>query len=89
MLALAWLDPLHGAGYQFWSGIAGCAGVLGVLWAYLRRHNCHVKGCWRIARQQVRGTTYVTCRRHHPHGKPSVERVHAAHREAEDRRRAG
>src|ERR1022692_4110197 len=59
--------------------------LAGVLAAW-HRVNCHTKGCWRIGRQQVAGTTLVVCRKHHPDGKPTHEYIlelHRAHMEAE------
>ena len=40
---LDWLDPLHGNGYQFWSGIGSGSPILaaGVLWW---RHHPDGKG---------------------------------------------
>ena len=45
--------PLHGDGYQFWSGIAGSFLTSLPGWAiaiclYLRHHNCTQKGCLRL-----------------------------------------
>lgn len=78
------LHPLHGDGYQFWSGVAGDLpqiAALGWLYAFLRKHNCHAKGCWRIGRHVVRGTPYITCRKHHPDGKPTVAQIASAQEE--------
>jgi hypothetical protein len=30
-----------------------------------------VHRCWRIAKQQVEGTTWMVCHKHHPDGKPT------------------
>jgi hypothetical protein len=71
--------------YGFWSGFGSDLGELTIiagLLAVYRKHNCHVRGCWRLARFPVPGTSYVTCRRHHPHGAPTAGQVLAAHREA-------
>ena len=45
--------PLHGVGYQFWSGIAGSfltsiPGWVAVVVLYARHHNCTEKRCWRL-----------------------------------------
>jgi hypothetical protein len=75
-----WHDP---DGYNFISGPLADITLLGGAYAILRRHNCHVKGCPRIGRHPVEGTSYVVCRRHHPDESPSAEEVlaaHAAHR---------
>jgi hypothetical protein len=71
--------PLVGRGYQFWSGIGGGfmdLALCGWLYAFLRKHNCHTKGCWRIGRHVVEGTPFVVCRKHHPDGKPTVDEIH-------------
>ena len=44
-----------------------------------RKHNCHVHGCWRIAKQQVVGTSWMVCHHHHPEGRPTAEDVAQAH----------
>ena len=75
-----WHDP---DGYNFISGPLADITLLGGAYAILRRHNCHVKGCPRIGRHPVEGTSYVVCRRHHPDESPTAEDVlaaHAAHR---------
>jgi hypothetical protein len=38
--------------------------VLGAVIGLYKRFNCSQKGCWRIGRHQVDGTTYHTCLRH-------------------------
>ena len=70
-----WHDP---DGYNFISGPLADITLLGAVYAILRRHNCHVKGCWRLGRHQVAGTTYVVCRKHHPDDSPSADHVLAA-----------
>ena len=62
-----------GVYYGFFSGFGSivippvitAAPIVAVL---LRKHNCHVSGCWRIGSLPVEGTTYVVCRHHHPDG---------------------
>lgn len=79
--------PLLGRGYQFWSGIgsdiAEVTLIFGV-YAFLRKNNCHTKGCWRIGRHPVEGTGYVVCRKHHPDPKPTVEYIHKLHHKTEE-----
>jgi hypothetical protein len=63
------LDSGTGPPYLFWSGIGSDLtelGLIGVLIGAYRKHNCHVRRCWRLARTPVTGTPYVTCRRHNP-----------------------
>lgn len=73
-----------GPGYGFWSGVGSDIGevaIIGAIVAAYRRHNCHVKGCWRIQRHQVEGTPYIVCRKHHPstgHTAPTAHQVHFA-----------
>jgi hypothetical protein len=75
-----WHDP---DGYNFISGPLADITLFGGAYAILRRHNCHVKGCWRVGRHKVPGTEYIVCRRHHPHEAPSAARVLAEHAAAE------
>ena len=81
LLHVLGVDDVSGRWYAFWSGFAGDIALIGAGFAIVRRHNCHVKGCWRVGRQQVEGTTFVVCRLHHPEGKPTAERVKREWRE--------
>jgi hypothetical protein len=68
--------------YDFWSGLGADIGGIAFVGAALglyRKHNCHVHGCWRIAKQQVVGTSWVVCHRHHPEGRPTAEQVAQVH----------
>lgn len=75
------IDDPSGRWELFWSGFGSDLGEATlattplVLW---RRHNCHVKRCWRIGRHPVEGTTFVVCRRHHPDDHVSAQDVAAA-----------
>ena len=71
-----WHDP---DGYNFISGPLADITLLGAGYAILRRHNCHARGCWRIGRHQVLGTTYVVCRKHHPEETPTAEHIQAVY----------
>ena len=79
-MALAWLvgwwawNPMHGAGYQFWSGIGSDLGELTIVAAiatpaimFYRRNNCHVKRCWRLQWHRHPETGHPVCHHHHPH----------------------
>jgi hypothetical protein len=79
-----WSDP---QGYNFISGPLADITLLGGAYALARHHNCHVKGCLRIARAKVPGTEYIVCRKHHPHDKPTAEKVLADHAAAAQQRR--
>jgi len=60
--------------YDFWSGFGADLGQIALVGAAIglyRKHNCHVHRCWRIAKQQVEGTQWMVCHRHHPDGKPT------------------
>jgi hypothetical protein len=62
----------HGAGYDFWSGIAGSfltslPGWAAALVVYLHARNCHADGCWRLAWHPA-AHGHPVCKHHHPHG---------------------
>jgi hypothetical protein len=68
--------------YNVWSGIGADIGgfaFIGAAIGLYRKHNCHVGGCWRIAKQQVVGTSWVVCHHHHPEGRPTAEQVAEVH----------
>jgi len=76
------IDNETGRWYAFWSGFGSDMTeflVLGGLIGLLRKHNCHVHGCWRLARHPVSGTHYIVCRKHHPHGAPTATQVLTEH----------
>jgi hypothetical protein len=76
------LDNGSGAHYLFWSGIGSDATeflILGGIIQLYRRHNCHVKGCWRMQRRAVAGTGHIVCNKHHPVPLPSHEDVKRDH----------
>jgi len=57
--------------YDFWSGFGADLGQIALVGAGVglyRKHNCHVKGCWRIGKQPLEhdGATWMVCHRHHP-----------------------
>jgi len=56
------LDDTSGPIYLFWSGFAGSAVNVGVIWAIYRHHKC--KNCCRIGKVPVEGTPYKTCHKH-------------------------
>lgn len=78
-----WLPIL--ANYsQFLSGF----GIFSGLVMLYRRHNCHIRRCWRLQWRVVQGTDHVVCRRHHP-GKAPTHREMWADVEAAAGRLAG
>lgn len=74
-----------GVYYGFWSGFGSDLGevaiVTGIVSLY-RHHNCHVKGCPRLAKYEVLGTPYKVCLKHHPaiDEKPTAEVVKETHK---------
>lgn len=81
LLHVLGVDNLSGRWYGFWSGFGsdvGEAGIVAALAAQVRRHNCHVRGCWRVGRHQVGTTSWIVCGRHHPAGAPRRDQVLAS-----------
>lgn len=74
----------NGAHYLFWSGIGSDIGelaILGWLYAFLRKHNCEVQGCWRLGRHTT-AAGHVVCRHHHPDGPLTAQQARDAHHAA-------
>lgn len=78
--------------YGFWSGFGSDLGELTIFAAVIgiyKKHNCHERGCWRLAKFDVTGTPYKVCRKHHPTIpdkaiKGEIKRAHAKlHRSGE------
>jgi len=76
------IDNVSGYWYGFWSGFAGCLPMFGAWYTLARKHNCHARGCMRVGRHAVEGTTYVVCRKHHPDDHKTAEEIGQAYREA-------
>lgn len=88
---MTWLSHFFGIDapgspfYNFWSGAGSDIGeivIIGAIWQAYRKHNCGVKGCWRIGIRKVPGTEHVVCHTHHPLPKPSHQDVLNDHEEA-------
>ncbi len=68
--------PTHG-GYNFVSGpladITLITAFTGTLYLFLRKHNCHVHGCWRMQWHPHPDHGHPVCKKHHPdgHGLPA------------------
>lgn len=82
------LDDPSGPAYLAWSG-AGAdlseLALLGAVAAWWRRHNCHVRRCWRLGRHPVSGTEFIVCRHHHPDGPLEAHHLHGnAYRDPEE-----
>ena len=57
--------------YGFWSGFGSDIGEVAIIGGVIqlyRKHNCHVRGCLRIAHHEytMGGVVYHLCRKHHP-----------------------
>lgn len=59
------LDDASGPWYLLWSGIFGDVSLFGAALVLVRKHQCHVRWCWRIGRHPA--GSFVVCRVHHPH----------------------
>ena len=76
LLYVTGTDNVSGKWYGlpgFWSGFGGDLALVAAIGAYplaaYRRHNCQVKGCWRIGRHGFTdedGTERLLCHVHHP-----------------------
>jgi len=55
-----WLGLSNGGGaiYLFWSGFFGDITIFGGIIVLYWKHNCHCKGCFRIAKHHIDGTPY-------------------------------
>ena len=67
------LDDASGTWYLFWSGIGANIAMLGGAIAVVRKHNCHVRRCWRVGRLPLDGTPFVLCMKHHPESAPAAD----------------
>lgn len=70
----------HGGGrwYLWWSGIVGDIGLFGGGYVLLRKHNCHVHGCWRINRT-ITPEGHAVCHKHNPARVPHLTFEHLVH----------
>ena len=63
--------PTHG-GYNFISGpladITLVTAFVSTLYLWLRSHNCHVHGCWRLQWHTHPDHGHPVCKKHHPDG---------------------
>lgn len=74
------IDTQQSRFYDFWSGIAPAIGTYFPIWVglvvFVLRHNCHVRGCWRIITSPEPTTGFRACRKHHSqrhmHGIPHL-----------------
>jgi hypothetical protein len=63
--------PTQG-GYNFVSGpladITLITAFVSTLYLWLRKHNCHVQGCWRLESHPRPDHGHPVCKKHHPDG---------------------
>jgi hypothetical protein len=71
LLHILGIDSSSSYWYGFWSGFGGDLTIFAAVIVWLRHKNCHVKGCPRLGRHPVEGSTWTVCRRHHPDGHPT------------------
>jgi hypothetical protein len=79
-----WLGVGHNGqantAYSFWSGFGSDIAEFAILGLVWHRINCGVHGCWRIGLRKVPNTEHVVCHKHHPHDRPTAEKVIEDHR---------
>lgn len=80
-------QPLHGNGYQLWSGIGSDVSEITILagaLALLKHLNCDAPRCPRYGPHRTSDGQHKLCRRHHPDlptRRPSLAEIHARHHE--------
>lgn len=72
------LDDPSGRWYLWWSGPFADIPILAAVVVFLWHRNCHVKGCRRLGRFPLEGSSWTVCGRHHPTGAPSANDVKGA-----------
>lgn len=70
----SWLVADHGPFYGPVSGWVSDLGIFGAPLVLYRKHNCHVRGCWRIGHHPA--GHHIVCRRHHPDVPDKAPRAH-------------
>ena len=60
------LNDASGVSYLFWSGFFADLALFGGALLFIRRHQCHVRGCWRFGAHPIAGGTITVCYKHHP-----------------------
>lgn len=63
LLHVLGIDTQQSYYYDFWSGIATQVATVTAGLTYVRKHNCHVRGCARVGRHVVNGSPF--CNKHH------------------------
>jgi hypothetical protein len=75
------LDNASGGWYLWWSGACADLGLFAAPFVLWRRHNCEVRGCWRLGRHAT-AAGHRVCRYHHPDGHLKQHEVYQAHNRA-------
>jgi hypothetical protein len=82
-------QPLHGLGYQLWSGIASDVGevtLVGGTLALLKHANCDAPRCLRYGPHRTADGHHRLCRKHHPdmpNRRLSLKEIHERHHKAQ------
>lgn len=64
LLHILGVDDPSGRWYLWWSGSGADLSYLAVFGTLIRRHNCHVRGCWRLGKHPLPDSSWLVCRRH-------------------------
>lgn len=59
---------------NFWQGVGADIPELALpfaVYAFLRKHDCHYKGCWRMGRHVVDGSPW--CNKHHEKARKDLD----------------
>jgi hypothetical protein len=77
LLHILGVDDMSGRWYAWWSGSGGDLSILATPLVLCRRHNCHLRGCWRLGRHQavVDGKPVMLCRKRHPDDHLTAQQV--------------
>lgn len=67
---------------SWWGGFAADIPEFGILFVLYRKFECHADGCHRVGMHHVAGTSFVTCRGHHPTGGNTADAIAQAHADA-------
>lgn len=85
LLHVLGVDTQQSYAYDAWSGcipaLLTSTTICAATAAFLRRHNCEVRHCPRLGRHAT-AAGHRVCRRHHPEGHLTEQRVRAAHQRA-------
>ena len=83
------LDPLHGDGYQWWSGLGSGSAWIAAVAVGWRHLNCQTPRCLRLGRHPTADGLHKLCRKHHPdlpNRSLKLEEIHRMHHAAKAER---